>query len=214
MEPSLNWAGAGRSSNRPSSRRTTSLTLISLEALTTYTKIDRAMPRNTAHCTGRIRVAISVKSMIRRGPTPTSHTSAMRARLMVSRPATMSRAAMAGSATNSTRLPKSRTSTIKISPENTLAQRDRAPELLLNAVPASEPPTGRPWKKPATVLPMPCPKKSREVSGYSPSGLGIFWLTPAPWIRPMRAIPMAGSRSLGTRDRVGRAKRGSAPLIS
>ena len=49
--------------------------------------------------------------------------------------------------------------------------RDLAPALTTSAVDEREPPTGRPWNKLTAKLAMPCPTKSRETSGYFPSGL-------------------------------------------
>ena len=53
-----------------------------------------------------------------------------------------------------------------------LAQRERAPALMISAVPEIDPPAGRPPTRLVAMLAAPWPKKSRDTLGYLPSGLG------------------------------------------
>jgi hypothetical protein len=57
-------------------------------------------------------------------------------------------------------------------------------------------------------LATPCPRKSPEVSGNVPSGLGTVWLIAAPWTKPTNASEIAGSSSVGTSPSAGRTGRG------
>ncbi len=76
-----------------------------------------------------------------------------------------------------------------------LPQRDLAPAPMISAVPETDPPAGTPPTRPVAMLAAPWPRKSRDTSGYLPFGLGVPWLTPAPWTSPMRATEKAGSNS-------------------
>ena len=116
------------------------------------------------------------------------------------KPATISSAASAGIGTRSTSGAASSTMTATNSPTKMLLQRDLAPALMISAVPETDPPAGMPPTKPVAMLAAPCPRKSRDTSGYLPSGLGVPWLTPAPWTRPMMATEKAGSSIDRTSD--------------
>jgi hypothetical protein len=83
---------------------------------------------------------------------------------MICMPMTISNPAMAGMATFSTWPAKSSTNPATKSPTRILAQRDFAPVPRTMAVPPSDPPSGRPRKRPETMLAMPCAEKSRDAS--------------------------------------------------
>ena len=106
------------------------------------------------------------------------------------------------------------TTTIK-TPEKIAAQRRLAPEIMLTAVPLSDPPTGRPENNPAATLAAPWALKSREVLIGEPSGLGTVWLTPAPWMTAMIATEKAPVTS-STDRLLSEGSRGSGrlPLIA
>ena len=95
-----------------------------------------------------------------------------------------------------------------------LAQRDFPPMFRIMIVPDTEPPTGMPPTRPTARLPAPCPRKSPDGSGNSPSGLGMLPLTPAACTKAMTAMVRAGSSIAGTRDSSGRLRFGSERRIS
>src|SRR4029079_9608081 len=99
---------------------------------------------------------------------------------MLLTPATISRAPSAGITMLDIAPTKKRTTSATHIPDITAAQRVRAPETTLSAVELTEPPTGRPRKRPDTTFAAPCAMKSREELLRVPSGFGALWLTPAP----------------------------------
>ena len=74
----------------------------------------------------------------------------------------------------------------------------RAPALRTRAVADIEPPTGIPCSRPAMRFAAPCPIKSRDASGYLPSGLGTDWVMLAPCTSPTKANDSAGMSRYGT----------------
>ena len=102
-------------------------------------------------------------------------------------------------ATWPTTVPNATTTTAMTAAANTSDQRERAPASLLSDDADTEPPTGMPRNTPAARLATPWPTKSRDASGYCPSGFGKFAEMPAPCTRPTNASETAGSNRAGTR---------------
>ena len=86
----------------------------------------------------------------------------------------------AGMATLPTASPKATTMMAMRSPAITRDTRVRAPAVLFNEVPDTDPPTGMPWNTPDATLATPWPTKSRDASGYEPPSFGKFAEIPAP----------------------------------
>jgi hypothetical protein len=94
--------------------------------------------------------------------------------------------------------PKRRITTAITTVERTSASLDLAPADTVSDVPDIEPPTGIVWNTPAATLAAPWPRKSRDASGYVPSGLGKLAVMLAPCTRPTNASESAGVSSAGT----------------
>src|SRR5690606_30049835 len=129
---------------------------------------------------GRTSVPVNVAAQARRDGQPARHTEARSRGLMLRAPARMRTVASAGIATWPTKAGKPTTITPTHSPARMAAQRPRAPDDTFSAVVLSEPPTGTPRNSPAAMLAAPWAMKSRDARLREPSGLGTFWLTPAP----------------------------------
>src|SRR6476469_6679832 len=106
-------------------------------------------------------------------------------------PATISRPPSAGITMLDIAPAKKMTMSATQIPDRTVAHRERAPAITLSAVELTEPPTGRPRKRPDTAFAAPCAMKSREELLRVPSALGALWLTPAPWTRMIAAKAIA-----------------------
>ena len=131
-----------------------------------------ATPSSTAYCSGIARVPRKVITMTTRGTRPVCQTVRRAAGLIDRKPTTRSSAARAGMAMSFTRSAASRTIAAMSTPQEKLAQRERAPALTTSAVPEIEAPDGMPWKKLVATFAAPCPRKSPEGFGNLPSGLG------------------------------------------
>ena len=91
---------------------------------------------------------------------------------MVPAPTTISSAASAGNDVYPTRSENTTTTTAITPPEMNSDVRVFAPACTTRAVADIDPPVGIPWNRPETMLPTPCPMKSRDEFAGLPSGLG------------------------------------------
>ena len=110
-------------------------------------------------------------NIMAKGTGPVFQTVSIRGTLIMLTPTTTSIPARTGMG----RISISRAKISKVraanSPVKILAQRETPPTLWIRVVPDSDPPTGIPPTRPTARLPAPCPRKSPDGSGYSPSAM-------------------------------------------
>src|SRR5688572_3814898 len=131
----------------------------------------------TAAWIGRKSVARNVVAPASTDVQPAFQISSTSRTLRRLKPARMSSAPSAGIAVYDTRLGKTSTTIAIHRPAKIPAHRERASDTTFTAVALSEPPTGRPWKRPEATLAAPWARKSRDALLRDPSGLGTLWLT-------------------------------------
>ena len=138
----------------------------------TKSRMLSATPSSTAYCNGTSSVAAKVMTMTTPVTLPVFQTVIACCTRKPWKPATISSAPSAGMGTSSTSGAATSTMTATNSPAKMLVQRDFAPALMISAVPEIDPPAGTPLTRLVAMLATPWPRKSREMSGYLPSGLG------------------------------------------
>src|SRR5689334_1239990 len=188
---------------RPSACLSNSTSETSVEDSLTYSRAESVTPMPTAAWMGSKSVERNVVTIAKRDDQLVLQIESASDGLIVLRLARIRSIPRAGIATYDTMPGKTTTSSAIHNPAKIAAQREPAPDMTVNAVVLSEPPTGSPRNNPEATLAAPCAMKSRDALRRDSSGFGTLWLTPAPCTRMIKATanaPVTTSKEMAEND--------------